>query len=134
MHARRLGRAVKALPQRTAMKSHAEPPEPAATAAVRRTDPSREPGYDARLPQHDGRNWLMPYSTPDIRNVALAGHPGAGKTTLYEALLHAGGAIQAAGTVEAGNTVSDLDPMERQPGHSIAPPIPGPPTTPPSTE
>src|SRR3546814_9751746 len=47
------------------------------------------------------------------------GHPGAGKTTLFEALLHAGGAIQAAGTVERGNTVSDFDPMERQRGHSI---------------
>src|SRR3546814_17724225 len=104
MTARRARRSVDALPQRTAMTSHADPPQPPATAAVRRTDPSRAPGYDDRLSQHDGRNWLMPYSTPDIRNVALPAHPSAGTTTLFEALLNAAGPTQAARPREEGPT------------------------------
>ncbi len=61
----------------------------------------------------------MTHSTESIRNIALAGHAGAGKTTLFEALLHAGGTLQTQGSVERGTTYSDHDAQEKERGHSI---------------
>ncbi|MGH8582063.1 MAG: GTP-binding protein, partial [Gammaproteobacteria bacterium] len=59
------------------------------------------------------------YQTEDLRNLALVGHAGAGKTTLAEALLQRAGAVTAAGSVERGNTVSDYDPLEKAHQHSL---------------
>jgi elongation factor G len=54
-----------------------------------------------------------------IRNIALIGHRGSGKTSLHEAMLFEAGAVNRLGTVEDGSTVSDHEPDEQQRGLSI---------------
>ena len=60
------------------------------------------------------------YEPPNIRNVVLAGHSGAGKTTLTEAMLFTAGALTRMGKIEDGNTVSDHDPEEIRRGISVS--------------
>lgn len=55
----------------------------------------------------------------NIRNIALAGKSGAGKTTLIERLLLQTGAISSMGEIERGTTVSDHDPQSRELKYSI---------------
>ena len=59
------------------------------------------------------------YGKNEIKNVAILGSSGAGKTTLAEAMLFEGGAIAKRGTVEDGNTVSDHFPVEKEYGYSV---------------
>ncbi|MGW7100591.1 elongation factor G-like protein EF-G2 [Streptomyces sp. NPDC054838] len=54
-----------------------------------------------------------------VRNVVLVGHSGAGKTTLVEALALTAGAVNRAGRVEDGGTVSDYDEIEQRRQRSI---------------
>jgi elongation factor G len=55
-----------------------------------------------------------------IRNVAVVGHRGTGKTSLVEAMLFQSGAVNRLGTVESGSTVSDWDEDEQQRHMSLA--------------
>ncbi|WP_129641812.1 elongation factor G [Peristeroidobacter agariperforans] len=59
------------------------------------------------------------HSTSDIRNIALVGQAGSGKTLLTESLLVEAGVIRSRGSLERGTTVCDFDPQEKQLRHSL---------------
>lgn len=59
------------------------------------------------------------YKTNEIRNIALIGNAGCGKTTLAEAMLYEGGVINRRGEVTAKNTVSDHYLIEQEYGNSV---------------
>lgn len=61
----------------------------------------------------------MAYSTADIRNIALVGQAGVGKTLLAESVLVQAGAIRGRGSQERGTLVCDFDAQEKQLGHSL---------------
>ena len=60
------------------------------------------------------------YSIENIRNVAITGHAGKGKTTLAEAMLFVSGATERLGRVADGNTVLDFDSEEKRRKVSIS--------------
>ncbi|MDE6343471.1 MAG: GTP-binding protein, partial [Muribaculaceae bacterium] len=59
------------------------------------------------------------YNTREIKNIALLGSKGSGKTTLAESMLFECGVIKRRGSVGAGNTVSDYFPVEKEYGSSV---------------
>ena len=64
---------------------------------------------------------MAEFASDKIRNFAVVGHRGCGKTTLVEAMLFATGAVKRRGSVEEGTATSDFEPEEKEGGLSINP-------------
>jgi NADP-dependent isocitrate dehydrogenase len=63
------------------------------------------------------------YKTNEIKNIALIGNSGSGKTTFAEAMLFESGLIRRRGTIEGKNTVSDYFPVEKEYEYSVFPSV-----------
>ncbi len=61
----------------------------------------------------------MGITAKEIKNIAIIGHSGEGKTTLCEAMLFNAGVIDRMGTIESGTTVSDFDEIEKAKKFSV---------------
>ena len=66
---------------------------------------------------------MKTYSPNEIKNIALVGSAGSGKTTLAEAMMYEGGVIPRRGSVSAKNTSSDYRPVEQEYGSSVLPAV-----------
>ena len=62
---------------------------------------------------------MKTYKTQEIKNIALLGSKGSGKTTLAEAMLFECGVIKRRGSVDAKSTVTDYFPVEKEYGYSV---------------
>ncbi len=66
---------------------------------------------------------MKAYNPNEIKNIAIVGAAGAGKTTLAEAMMYEGGVIPRRGSVSAKNTASDYRPVEQEYGSSVFPAV-----------
>ena len=84
---------------------------------------SCQPAYQVKL--HSRGVFIMKYyDVNKIRNIALAGHNGSGKTSLAEAILYKAGASDRLGKTADGTTVCDYDPEEIKRGMKLFPLMP----------